>query len=440
MWRRGFAHRWPPRLDLVPSLLHFRTHLADDLLRQPVGPGLGVLHALIEDVGLLRQQLFAERRLVERERILELLLGEARGIELGHVVQEFRAAGSVFRTQLERDLVQVLAQGRIGLQEYALGLLDDARNQGVVERHGALDRDQLLGGRDRARRGLLRIGGAHAQRQRKTERQLDGRPGGWIGEHEDPPCPGMQAQRRSKTRTPLAPATTAACASPMNRPCSTTPAMRSSRSASDPGAAIRSSAASRIQCPPSVTKAWPSWPRRSSAGPLQPADTVAASMFRRVAASPNGTTSIGSGKRPSVDTHFDSSAMTTMRAEAEATIFSRSSAPPPPLIKLKSAAISSAPSMVRSSSGISSRLVSGTPRRSASARVTSDVGTPITSRPAWTRSASSSTKCLAVEPLPRLSRMPGRMNSRAPAAAARFWASTSIATGRLPAKSPHIGA
>src|SRR5262245_34707197 len=420
MWCRGIGHRWPLRLDFVPSLLHFRAHLADDLLRQAVGPGLGVLHALIEDIGLLGEQLAAERRLVKGECVLELLLAEARGIELGHVVQEFCAAGRVFRTQLERDFVEVLAQGRIGLQEYAFGLLDDAWNQGIVKRRGALDRDQLLGGRDRARRRLLPIRGAPAQGERQAQHRLDGRPGGQIGEHEAPPCPGIQAQRRSMTRTPLAPATTAACASPMNRPCSTTPAMRSSRSASDPGSAIRSSAASRIQCPPSVTKAWPFRPRRSSARPLQPADRVAASRFRRVAASPNGTTSIGSGKRPSTDTHFDSSAMTTMRAEAEATIFSRSSAPPPPLIKLKSAAISSAPSIVRSSCGISSRLVSGTPRRSASARVASDVGTPITSRPARTRSASSSTKCLAVEPLPRPSRMPGRTNSRAAAAAARF--------------------
>ena len=78
--------------------------------------------------------------------------------------------------------------------------------------------------------------------------------------------------------------------------------------------------------------------------------------------------------------------MTIMRAEAEATIFSRSSAPPPPLIRLRSGAISSAPSTVRSSCGVSSRVVSGTPSRSASLRVASEVGTAITSRPARTRS------------------------------------------------------
>ena len=77
---------------------------------------------------------------------------------------------------------------------------------------------------------------------------------------------------------------------------------------------------------------------------------------------PKGTISTGSGKRPSIGTHFDSSAITIMLAEAEATIFSRNSAPPPPLIRLKSGPISSAPSMVRSSSGVSSRVDSVMPQ------------------------------------------------------------------------------
>ena len=43
---------------------------------------------------------------------------------------------------------------------------------------------------------------------------------------------------------------------------------------------------------------------------------------------------MGSGKRPRASTHLVSSAITIMRSEAAATIFSRSSAPPPPLIRL----------------------------------------------------------------------------------------------------------
>src|SRR5207302_892227 len=87
------------------------------------------------------------------------------------------------------------------------------------------------------------------------------------------------------------------------------------------------------------------------------------------------------GNRPNVLTHLLSSAITTMRAEAAATIFSRNSAPPPPLIRVRSGPISSAPSTVMSSSDVSSSVVSGTPRRCASARVVSEVGTPIDTAP-----------------------------------------------------------
>ena len=61
------------------------------------------------------------------------------------------------------------------------------------------------------------------------------------------------------------------------------------------------------------------------------------------------------------------------------------------------------------------------PACSAWMRVASEVGTATTSNPARTRSPSRSTKCLAVEPVPSPSRMPGRTNSSARAAAARFF-------------------
>src|SRR5262249_62408539 len=85
-----------PHSDVVTSFFHFRAHLGDNLLRQVLGPSLRSFHALIEDSGLLHDQLTAERRLVAGESILELLLAEPRGIELGNLVHEFRAAGAVF--------------------------------------------------------------------------------------------------------------------------------------------------------------------------------------------------------------------------------------------------------------------------------------------------------------------------------------------------------
>ena len=94
-------------------------------------------------------------------------------------------------------------------------------------------------------------------------------------------------------------------------------------------------------------------------------------------------------------------------ADAAATIFSRSSAPPPPLIRRE---------VRRNLVGavdreIERRRLVERGERDAEplglARVASEVGTPTTSSPPRTRSASSSTKCLAVEPVPSPSRMPG---------------------------------
>ena len=134
------------------------------------------------------------------------------------------------------------------------------------------------------------------------------------------------------------------------------------RRASASGSWMRPRCASRMTWPPSVTKGAPSAARRRRRSPAgqgiqQPA------MAPPVALRPKGTTSIGSGKRPSRSTRFEPSAMTIMRRLAAATIFSRRSAPPPPLMRRRSSSISSAPSIVRSSSGVSSRVVSGMPSR-----------------------------------------------------------------------------
>ena len=61
-----------------------------------------------------------------------------------------------------------------------------------------------------------------------------------------------------------------------------------------------------------------------AAGPGQPASADGSIDGPWVAAAPKGAISMGSGKRPSTGTYLDSSAITIMRAEAVATIFSRS--------------------------------------------------------------------------------------------------------------------
>src|SRR5262245_7602989 len=73
----------PHRLDFVPPPLHLRAKLGNDFVGKLVPPSLHVLGALVENDRLLRDDLPAERRLVEREHVLELLLGEPRCIEPG---------------------------------------------------------------------------------------------------------------------------------------------------------------------------------------------------------------------------------------------------------------------------------------------------------------------------------------------------------------------
>src|SRR3990167_5352417 len=61
-----------------------------------------------------------------------------------------------------------------------------------------------------------------------------------------------------------------------------------------------------------------------------------------------GTTSTGRGNLPSCATSLLESAMMITRVDADSVIFSRSRAPPPPLMAWKRSSISSAPSIVRS--------------------------------------------------------------------------------------------
>src|SRR4029079_12043283 len=123
-----------------------------------------------------------------------------------------------------------------------------------------------------------------------------------------------------------------------------------------------------------------------------------------------------------------------MRSDAVATIFSRSSAPPPPLIKRSWSSISSAPSTVKSRRGVSSSVVSGMPRPSACTRVSSEVGTQTTRKPCVTFSPSASTKRAAVEPEPTPSCVPSSTRSRAARAA------LSLRPPVLSTGSPQIGA
>ena len=138
---------------------------------------------------------------------------------------------------------------------------------------------------------------------------------------------------------------------------------------------------------------------------------------------PNATTSIGSGKAPSVFTTLAASAMTTQRREASQTSFSRRRAAPPPLISDRPGPISSAPSTVRSMVFASSRVSNFIPSEVARSAVACEVGTPLMLSPLV---ASAFTNHAAVEPVPRPTTMPGSTSAAAASPASRFWSSALI--------------
>ena len=106
---------------------------------------------------------------------------------------------------------------------------------------------------------------------------------------------------------------------------------------------------------------------------------------------------------------------------ADATTFSISSAPPSPLMRSRDGLTSSAPSIVMSTVGCSSRVVSLSPRDLASFSVAVEVQMPSKRNPSpATRLASALVAQSAVRPVPSPTTVPSRTNDAAISPAASF--------------------
>src|ERR1700694_2065142 len=221
---------------------------------------------------------------------------------------------------------------------------------------------------------------------------------------------------RPTIRGPSAPATMHVSVIPMNNPCSTAPVVALIAKASPAGSSMPPwNIRSRIRLPLSVMNGASSPPRTVSDDP----NAISRSAVVRHR---NGDTSTGSTPTPSCLTTLDSSTTTTNRLEAAATIFSRKSAPPRPLIRFSAGSTSSAPSTARSISPTSSWTI-WIPSSAASSAVARELGTHRSFIPLATRRPTPSVKYFAVDPLPRPSSIPSWTSSRAFSAAARLSAS-----------------
>src|SRR5215472_16986 len=158
----------------MPLLLHLDFELAANLLQQALRPAIRSRETLLDDHGLLNHDLLADRRLVEGQNILELLLGELGGIDLRRLVQRLGKPRRVFELQLRGNLVEIPGERGVELQIDAFGPLDDARPDRIKAGAGALGDDDLLRQRDR-NHGWRRLRGAFARARHGDKRERDKR-------------------------------------------------------------------------------------------------------------------------------------------------------------------------------------------------------------------------------------------------------------------------
>ena len=179
----------------------------------------------------------------------------------------------------------------------------------------------------------------------------------------------------------------------------------------------------------------PAGPRRDGGSGRSPSASRNGSCVRQ----PKGVTSSGRAWWvPRRSDSLDASTTMTSRVLAWATIFSRSSAPPPPLIRRSCGSTSSAPSMVRSIDGRSSR------RHERQAQVPRHRRDPLAARRAddvAQRRPRGTGPPGGARPAARWSRRPGRRpcpgstSSTARSAAWRF-RSSCVHGRRIPARTP----
>src|SRR5947209_2368089 len=85
-----FARRPNFSGDRLAALLHLLAELAVHFVTESLAPVLHVLQAGVDRLRLLGLHLLADGRLVEREHVLEFLLGESCGVDARHLISHLR--------------------------------------------------------------------------------------------------------------------------------------------------------------------------------------------------------------------------------------------------------------------------------------------------------------------------------------------------------------
>ena len=347
----------------------------------------------------------AERRFVEGHEILQFLLGEVVGVDLGHLLADLLlTAGQLLATD-HRDLLRVLLVVQIVLHSVFMVRWTMFGTALAYNRAGVLQRQDFLRRRDRCRRAGFCGAGAWACASADNA-SASAMPAANTHSRQTLHfnSPGLRRDGRSTMRIPFGPASNDD-ARETNEQAMLDDARDHAQQSGQAGG-IGDSPEMGVHDP--VAAIGDESMAVLAAAQLQFArrrrsPRSACSIARRVAASPNGITSIGSGNRPKrIDPFgFVGNHDHAFRSRGDDLLAQQRAA-----AALDQVERADRSRRRRRPSGRADRprssVVSGTPQRSASARVTSDVGTPTTfrpalhrARPATRRNAWQSSRCRA---------------------------------------------
>src|ERR1700681_3776481 len=93
--------------ERLATLFHFRTKFIVHRFVKALRPLAHIGHAGLNRLWLLREQLLAERRLVEGDEVFQFLLGKVAGVDLRHLLADLFLASRQRLGDDDRDLVQV---------------------------------------------------------------------------------------------------------------------------------------------------------------------------------------------------------------------------------------------------------------------------------------------------------------------------------------------
>src|SRR6266478_3016915 len=165
---------------LLAALAHLGAEFTVDGFGKNLRPLVHKGHAELNCPRLGGEQFLPQRRFVERDQVLQFLLGELVGIDRRHPLADFLLAASKLLRDDDGYFVEVLLIVEVALHQLILGLLDDVGDHAGVHCAGVLHRQDFPCRRHRRRRTLFELTRSRllSRRGKAGDGQSQGKPRG----------------------------------------------------------------------------------------------------------------------------------------------------------------------------------------------------------------------------------------------------------------------